>query len=126
MDDKKVLDGRLATAAWGLLFVWWGVSIFFDPIPFWAGIAGTGLILLGVNGMRALRGIPTRGATSACGILALAWGVLELVRARLQLPFILNDWAVFSILLVVFGLMLLGAALHAAQKRAGSGPASGA
>ncbi len=102
MNDKK-----LENIAWGLLFVLWGVSIFFDAIPFGAGLAGTGLILLGLNAVRAAYKIPARPWTALCGILALAWGGLELLRSSVRLPFQLNDWAVFSILLVVVGLVFL-------------------
>lgn len=120
MDDRKLLDGRLETTAWGLLFIFWGLSIFFDRIPFGAGLAGTGFILLGLNAIRAWKGIRTRGMTTVCGILALTWGALELLRSFprsvLGLPFVLNDWAVFSILLAVFGLMLLAAAMRAGRR----------
>src|SRR5512146_713038 len=102
MDPVASVDRWLVAGAWGLLCVWWGVSIFFDRIPFGAGLIGTGLILLGVNGIRFLNRIRQRGLTTVCGILALAWGALELARS-LPLPFQLNDWAIFSILLVVLG-----------------------
>ena len=116
MDNELVLDRRLETTAWGLLFICWGISIFFDRIPLGVGIAGTGAILLGLNAVRRVRGIQTRGGTTVCGILALAWGVLELLRllpaSMLRLPFVLNDWAIFSILLVILGFILLIAAIR--------------
>ena len=79
MDNRQALDRRLETTAWGLLFILWGVSIFFDRIPMGAGIAGTGAILLGLNAVRLINGLPTRGGTTVCGILALVWGALELL-----------------------------------------------
>lgn len=98
---------------WGLLFVLWGISIFFDRIPFGVGVAGTGVILLGVKAVRTLKGIPTPGSTTVLGILTLLWGTLELLRPIadpvLHLPFQLNDWAIFSILLIAVGVILLGA-----------------
>jgi len=124
MYDEEALDDKLETTAWGLLFVFWGISIFFDAIPFGVGLAGTGIILLGLNGVRAARGIETRGATTACGTLALVWGGLELIRSNVRLPFELNDWAVFSILLMVFGLMLLRAAMRAGRGAKAQGPGS--
>jgi len=124
MKDKEALDGRLQTTAWGLLFIWWGISIFFDRIPLSAGLVGTGVILLGLNGVRAARGIQTRGGTTMCGILALAWGALELIRSNVRLPFEMNDWAVFSILLAVFGLILLGSVMPAARSAKGKAPGS--
>ncbi len=106
-----VNDRKLENMTWGLLFILWGVSIFFDAIPFGVGVAGTGAILLGLNAVRAANGIPTRRLTTACGIVALVWGGLELLRSAVRLPFQLNDWAIFSILLVVVGLLFLRAAL---------------
>jgi len=115
MNDKATLDHKLAASAWGLLFIFWGLSIFFDRIPFGVGVAGTGIILLGLNLVRALNGIPTRGTTTVVGILTSIWGGLDLLRPIagpvLHLPFQLNDWAIFSILLMVLGIILLGAVL---------------
>lgn len=119
MNTLPMFDRRLETIAWGLLFIWWGLSIFFDRIPFGAALVGTGLILLGVNAVRSRKGIQTRGMTTACGILALVWGGLELLRSVphsvIPLPFVMNDWAIFSLLLVVVGLMFLGAVLRAGR-----------
>ncbi len=117
---QAVNDRNLENTAWGLLFVLWGVSIFFDAIPFGAGLAGTGLILLGLNAVRAANRIPTRPWTTLCGIVALAWGGLELLRSSVRLPFQLNDWAIFSIILVVIGLVFLRYGLFRAS---GGGPA---
>ncbi len=111
MDNTQTLNRKFETIAWGLLLIFWGISIFFDRIPFGVGVAGTGVILLGLNVVRAIKGIPTRGLTTVIGILSLVWGGLELARpiARtvLHLPFQLNDWAIFSILLIVLGAILL-------------------
>lgn len=116
MDNTQSLDHRLETITWGLLLVFWGVAIFFDAIPFGVGVAGTGVILLGLNAVRALYRIPARGTTTVLGVLALVWGGLELARpiagSVLRLPFQLNDWAIFSILLVVLGLILLASVIR--------------
>jgi hypothetical protein len=116
MQEVRVVNEKqLENITWGMLFILWGVSIFFDAIPFGVGIAGTGLILLGLNAVRALNAIPMGGATTVCGILALAWGALELLRPIagpvLHLPFALNDWAIFSILLALLGAIFVGAGL---------------
>jgi hypothetical protein len=117
MENAEIFDRKLETTGWGLLFIFWGISIFFDRIPFGVGLLGTGLILLGLNAVRLLKRIHTRPSTTVCGILALAWGVLELLRfaarSSMHLPFVLNDWAIFSILLAIFGLILLAAAIRA-------------
>ena len=72
---------------------------------------GTGLIFLGLNGVRSLNGIPTKGSTTILGTLALLWGGLELVDLIFDLPFELSDWAIFAILLIVLGAILLACSL---------------
>ena len=124
MYENSSLDEKLATAAWGLLFVFWGISMFFDRIPFGAGLLGTGIILLGLNGVRVALAIETKGLTTGCGVLTLVWGMLELMRTNMRLPFELNDWAVFSILLMVLGLMMLWDVIRAGGRRNAKGPGS--
>jgi hypothetical protein len=70
---------------------------------------GTGLILLGANAVRLRKGMPARDENTVLGILALAWAGLELARPILQPVFLLVDWdwAIFAILLLVMGLILL-------------------
>jgi len=98
---------------WGLLSTLWGITILFDFVPFGVGLIGTGLILLGVNIVRSLNGLSTKADNTVLGILALVWGVLELARPslRLLLGFADWDWAIFAILLVVLGAILLARGL---------------
>ena len=111
MDNTKSLNSILETIAWGLLLILWGFTILFDVVPAGIGLLGTGLILLGLNGVRSLNGIPTRGDTTIFGILALVWGSLELADLYLDLPFELSDWAIFAILMIVLGAILLARSL---------------
>ena len=111
MDNKKSLNSILETVAWGLLLILWGITILFDSVPAGIGLVGTGLIFLGLNGVRSLNGIPTKGDTTILGILALVWGGLELADQVLDLPFELSDWAIFAILLIVLGGILLARSL---------------
>ena len=111
MDNKQSLNSMLETVAWGLLLILWGITILFDFVPAGIGLLGTGLILLGLNGVRSLNGIPTRGDTTIFGILALVWGSLELADVYLDLPFELSDWAIFAILMIVLGAILLARSL---------------
>lgn len=117
MQEMQVVnDKKLENIGWGMLFIWWGVSIFFDAIPFGVGMAGTGVILLGLNAVRAANQIPTRDLTTVCGLLALAWGGLELLPRLVRLPFQMNDWAIFSVLLVVLGGIFLRYGLFRGRK----------
>jgi len=112
MENTRTLNRNLETIAWGLLLILWGVTILFDFLPVGVGILGTGVILLGLNAVRSLNSIPTRGDTTTVGILALVWGGLELAGPVLHLPFKLP---VFAILLIVLGVIFLARALGRTQ-----------
>jgi hypothetical protein len=109
MEQIKSLNRTCEAVGWGALLILWGATILFDFIPFGIGVAGTGLILLGVNAVRALNHLPTKSDNSVLGILMLAWGGLELARPILHLMFKSADldWAIFAILLMGLGLILL-------------------
>lgn len=109
MGKTQITNRKFGTIAWGLLAILWGVTILFDFIPFGVGLVGTGLILLGVNVVRSINGLPSKDDNTLIGILALMWGVLELARPSLRLIFEFSDWdwAIFAILLVVLGVILL-------------------
>jgi hypothetical protein len=112
MDKKKGLNQKFEIIAWGVFFVWWGIAEF-KFLPHGTGDLGIGLILLGLNGMRSLNGIPTSGWTMALGIIMLVDGILELAGTLLNLPFKLP---VFAILLIVLGVIVLGRALANSSK----------
>jgi hypothetical protein len=119
MDNTKSLNSIFETIAWGLILVLWGLTILFDFLPAGIGIFGTGLIFLGLNGVRSLNGIPTWEGTTILGILALEWGGLELADLILDLQFELSDWAIFAILLIVLGAILLARSLPRIRKTGG-------
>ncbi len=100
MDDKKRFNHQLATMAWGALLIWWGVVIVVDPFTIAIGAIGTGLILLGVNAIRALKGIPIKNSNYSVGIIAIVWGVLDQVRHMLGL----DPWLSLALLLFVVGI----------------------
>ena len=107
MDKTLSLNRKFEAITWGLLFILWGVTALFDFVPGGVGIAGSGLILLGLNAVRSLRGLPTKSRTTTLGILALVWGGLELTPLLFDLPFELSDRAIFAIVLIVLGGILL-------------------
>jgi uncharacterized membrane protein len=113
MDNTRESNHNYTVIGWGLLFMLWGITILFNFVPFGVGVLGTGLILLGANGIRALNSLPARDENTVLGILALAWGLLELARPILGQLFgyIDLDWAIFAILLVLLGMILLARGL---------------
>lgn len=102
MDSKKMLNRNLSTVGWGALLIWWGIVVMIDPLTIAMGAIGTGLILLGVNAARSLKGIPSKGSTTVMGIIALAWGALDQARYMLALPPGLS----FAMILIVIGLVV--------------------
>ncbi len=108
MDNIQILNRKYETVAWGLLAILWGATILFNFIPFGIGVAGTGLILLGVNAVRSLNRLPTKNDNTVLGVLMLAWGGLELARPILRILFESADldWVIFAILLIGLGLIL--------------------
>ncbi len=103
MEDKKRFNHTLATMAWGLLLIWWGVVIVVDPFTIAIGAIGTGLILLGVNAIRAWKGIPIKNSNNAVGSMAIAWGLLDQARHMLGL----SPWLSLALLLFVIGFAYL-------------------
>jgi hypothetical protein len=112
MGTKKTINRLLARVAWGSLLIWWGVVIMIDPLTLGIGAMGSGMILLGINVFRWLKGIPTRERTTQIGLIAFVWGALEQARTMLGLPGGLS----FALLLVVNGLAVLAAPLLARRK----------
>lgn len=105
MNTTQSTHRNLEVIGWGLLFIWWGITELFGFLPEGTGLIGVGLILLGLNAIRLLQGIPISGFSTVIGILALVWGCLELAGALLSLPF---ELPVFAILLITLGVILLG------------------
>jgi len=99
------LNETLEAVAWGVLLVWWGITELFSFLPNGTGAIGVGLILLGLNVMRSLNGVPIRVWSTVLGILALVWGGLDLAGSLLRPSF---EMPTFAILLVVLGVMLVG------------------
>jgi len=109
MDNIQDSNRRFNAIGWGLLCVLWGITILFDSVPFSLGMLGTGLILIGANVVRVRKGLRPRDENTVLGILALAWAGLELARPILQPVFLFVDWdwAIFAVLLLMLGLILL-------------------
>src|SRR5512139_3973447 len=78
-EAKAAVNHTIATTGLGLLLIWWSIVIIAGPLTIGMGAVGTGLILLGINLVRVVKGIPTLGSTTTAGIVALLWGGLEVV-----------------------------------------------
>ncbi len=114
MDRIQVGNRPLERLAWGAFFIWWGVTELFKFLPSGTWALGFGLILLALNAARLLNGLPTSGFTITVGILALAWGGLEMAGVLLNLPF---ELPVFPVLLIVLGVIVMARDLTAQEER---------
>jgi hypothetical protein len=104
MDNVQTSNHKLEAIAWAAVFIWWGLTELFQPLPPGIGAVGIGVILLGLNAARSRTGLPASGFTTTLGILALVLGGLDLTAAILHLSF---ELPVFAILLIVLGAIML-------------------
>lgn len=114
MDNVRTMNRDFGQLAWGAIFVWWGITELFKFLPDGTGALGFGLILIGVNAARSLNGISISRFSITVGILALVLGVLELAGFFLTLPF---EIPIFSILLIVFGVIVLAQAMAGVARK---------
>jgi len=104
MENTRKFNPDLGAIAWGALFILWGITELFPSLPDGTGALGIGAILLGLNLIRSIKGLPTSGFTTTFGILALLLGGLELARPLLHLSF---ELPIFAILLLALGMITL-------------------
>jgi hypothetical protein len=98
--EKRALNKRLENAAWGLFLIMLG-CIWLVPeeqIPQDAWLLGAGVILLGLNGIRFLKGIRPSGFTIFLGALGVLLGIGGLLGV---------DIPVVPILIILLGLSLV-------------------
>ena len=119
MNTDQTLDRKYGLMAWGLLFVWWGLRWWLlAALPNGSGLIGTGLILLGLNAARSLKGIPTQSITISLGILVLALGgaaylTIEVFHLSAELP-------LFETSLIVLGAIFFISALRVRKNALGA------
>ena len=104
MENASSLNRIFSKIGENVLLIWWGIVMIVHPITIGMGAIGTGLILLGVNAARRLKGIPTKRTTTVVGSMAALWGMLDVIlRPRFEVS--------FALLLIVIGLVALAAML---------------
>ena len=104
MDDLKEVNRRYELVAWGVLLVWLGVAWLIPGDANGIGWLGIGVILVGVNLLRRLRGIPLNWLSSALGVIAFIIGaakqILSLQGQQVELPLL-------PVLFIVIGVLVL-------------------
>lgn len=98
--EKELLNKRLENISWGLFLVMLG-GLWLVPdrwIPEGTWLIGAGLIMLGLNFVRYLKGIKMSGFTLVVGVIALLSGIGDILK---------YDLPVFPILLILIGANIL-------------------
>jgi len=114
MKEKQLRTYDFEGVAWGLFFVWWGITELFPALPNGSDPLGIGLILLGVNAARHFSGEAPSRFSITLGILMVVWGGLELAGVIFNLPI---ELPVFAVLLIVLGVMILAPGLFGGRKK---------
>ena len=112
MNNTQTINRNYDAIAWGVIFIWWGITELFKFLPDGTGAIGIGVILLGVNAARSRNGIRVSSFSTTLAILALVWGGLELAGVVLSLPF---EIPVFAITLIVLGGIILARELSGSK-----------
>ena len=106
--DGNDTENRFETLAWGLLFIWLGAWWGFlegKVLPGGTGVLGVGLILVGLNLARWLKGIEINILTSAFGALFLILGGLKVAKVGLNCPCL--QMPVYALFLIILGGIVL-------------------
>jgi hypothetical protein len=96
--DSSNLDRRLDQIGWGVFLIMIGAIWLIPSVPQGMWLIGTGVLLLGLNAVRYMRGVSWHRTWTALGLLAFLAGVGELTGIKLPL---------FAISLVMVGLSLV-------------------
>jgi hypothetical protein len=102
--QEDTLGQRLERIGWALFLIMIGALALLPSglVPEGTWLVGTGLIMIGQNVVRHLKGIRVNGFSNVLGLIALALGVSAV--AAVELP-------VFPILLAAIGLQIIYSAL---------------
>jgi hypothetical protein len=104
MDNAMTLNRNFSKIGDSMLLIWWGIVMMVHPLTIGMGAIGTGLILLGVNAARLLKGIPTKRLTTAIGVTAIVWGTLDTAfNPRFEVS--------FAMMLIVIGVVSIVAVI---------------
>jgi hypothetical protein len=98
--SKHALNKRLEDIGWAIFLIMIGCLLLVptQQVPQGAWLLGTGLIMLGINGVRFLNGIKVSIFSIVLGIFALAAGLGDLLGIKLPL---------FAVFLILLGISIM-------------------
>ncbi len=104
---EKLDSGRkLDSIAWAVFFIWIGIAMLAE-IPWGWFLVGVGVVILATQLARRQMSMPVEGFWIVCGAVLLVAGLWNV----LTLP-----WPLAPILLILFGVALLGRAVIGIQR----------
>jgi hypothetical protein len=86
MNDLNSLNKRFSAFAWGAFFIWMGVLMVIPGNQSPVFVLGAGILILGLNLARFLRGIPPSPFSITLGCLAVGLGLVAMFRTVLHIP----------------------------------------
>jgi hypothetical protein len=113
VSDKRALDHQFERISWALFLIMLGGLGLVPGVPSGTWLIGTGLIMLGLNVVRYLNGIPVGIFSISLGFAAIAFGVAKFVGA---------DLPVLPILLILIGASIIWRSARAHQQSYRQGP----
>lgn len=96
------LDRRLDGIGNGLLFLLVGALVLPSGLAEYAAVAGVGALLIGLNALRSLAGIPVRWFSIVVGTVALVAGVAAIAGVRID---------AFALFFIALGVVTIGRAV---------------
>jgi hypothetical protein len=96
---RASLNWRLETVSWGLFFIMLGgLALAPGGVPEGAWLVGTGVIMLGLNGLRLVLGIRPSTVTVILGAIALISGIGSIYGI---------NFPVWPVLIILIGLAII-------------------
>ncbi|MCD4796765.1 MAG: hypothetical protein K8R49_06330 [Candidatus Cloacimonetes bacterium] len=104
-EEKRKYSERLDTIGWGLFLVMLGAIFLFPDkiVPEGSFLLGSGIILLGLNLYKYLKGLKPNSFTIFLGIVAFIAGLCNFLGKSVEIfPLILILWGISIILKIFF------------------------
>jgi hypothetical protein len=86
MNDLNSFNKHSSAFAWGAFFIWMGVLMVIPGNQSPVFVLGAGLIILGLNLARFLRGLSPSPFSITLGCLAVGLGLVAMFRTVLHIP----------------------------------------
>ena len=80
----SALERRIGTAAWGLLFIWFGIALF-GNVGWGVGLVGVGVLTVAVQLARRWRELKVERSSVIVGVMFIVGGIWNLLDIRVEI-----------------------------------------